>query len=140
MWPSRVCCCATQPSPRLNLWELVAPPLLTLIPTRACATWQILLDENARKAALGATFYSCGGGDASDNQQLYAWCEDTVGREHYTLRVKVGGRQAGRQAAEGGPGGGRTREGVREGGAAGGLRLQGAERRSGEESGGGSCI
>lgn len=49
---------------------------------------EVLLDENVRKQELGATFYSMGGGDTSPNQQLYAWAEDTVGGEKYTLHVK----------------------------------------------------
>ncbi|EFJ49956.1 hypothetical protein VOLCADRAFT_73990 [Volvox carteri f. nagariensis] len=49
---------------------------------------QVLLDQNQRKSQLGVEYYSVGGADVSPDQRLYAWAEDTVGGEKYTLRVK----------------------------------------------------
>ncbi|GLC51718.1 hypothetical protein PLESTB_000532400 [Pleodorina starrii] len=49
---------------------------------------EILLDQNQRKASLGVDYYSVGGSDPSPDQRLYAWAEDTVGGEKYTLHVK----------------------------------------------------
>ncbi|GIL43661.1 hypothetical protein Vafri_1337 [Volvox africanus] len=49
---------------------------------------EVLLDQNQRKAQLGVEYYSVGGSDTSPNQRLYAWAEDTVGGEKYTLHVK----------------------------------------------------
>ncbi|KAG2483154.1 hypothetical protein HYH03_017946 [Edaphochlamys debaryana] len=49
---------------------------------------EVLLDENARKEALGVSYYSVGGAETSPDQKLYAWAEDTVGGEKYTLHVK----------------------------------------------------
>ncbi|KAG2423507.1 hypothetical protein HXX76_015255 [Chlamydomonas incerta] len=49
---------------------------------------EVLLDENARKAGLGVAYYSVSGCETSPDQRLYAWAEDTVGGEKYTLHVK----------------------------------------------------
>ncbi|GFR48589.1 hypothetical protein Agub_g10492, partial [Astrephomene gubernaculifera] len=49
---------------------------------------EILLDENARKSSLAADYYSVGNCDTSPDQRLYAWSEDTVGGEKYTIHVK----------------------------------------------------
>lgn len=49
---------------------------------------EVLLDENERKKQLGVTYYSVSGCEVSPDQKLYAWAEDTVGGEKYTLHVK----------------------------------------------------
>ncbi|KAF8063007.1 dapb1 [Scenedesmus sp. PABB004] len=49
---------------------------------------EVLLDENARKAAGKHKFYMVGCVEASPDQRLLAWSEDTVGGEKYTLHVK----------------------------------------------------
>ena len=47
---------------------------------------EVLLDENAE--AEQHSFYMVGGAEASPDQALLAWAEDTVGGEKYTLHVK----------------------------------------------------
>jgi len=49
---------------------------------------EVLLDENLRKEQGGHDFYMVGGAEPSPDHNLYAWSEDTVGGEKYTLRVK----------------------------------------------------
>jgi oligopeptidase B len=50
------------------------------------AAEEILLDGNAR--AEGKSFYRVGDGQVSPDGTLYAWLEDTIGRNQYTLYVK----------------------------------------------------
>ena len=47
---------------------------------------QILLDVN--QEAAGKAFYDVGGLSVSPDSNLLAWCEDSVGRREYCLRVK----------------------------------------------------
>ncbi|MCB9545144.1 MAG: S9 family peptidase [Myxococcales bacterium] len=47
---------------------------------------QIILDVNA--LAEGQPFFQVGDLEISENEQLLAWSEDTVGRRQYTLKVK----------------------------------------------------
>jgi len=49
---------------------------------------EVLLDENRRKEEGRHTFYMVGGAEPSPNHKLYAWSEDTVGGEKFTLHVK----------------------------------------------------